>query len=32
MTGWLNLAGAIGTVGMGLLGLLAPHKAAGSSR
>jgi hypothetical protein len=29
MTGWLNLAGAIGTVGMGLLGLLAPHKAAG---
>ncbi|MFN7399255.1 MAG: DUF4345 family protein [Sandaracinobacter sp.] len=29
MTEWLNLAGAIGTVGMGLLGLLAPGRASG---
>lgn len=28
MTEWLNLAGAMGTVGMGLLGLLAPTRAA----
>lgn len=27
MTDWLNLVGAIGTVGMGLLGLLAPTRA-----